>query len=191
MSVAAIVLAAGDSSRLGTPKQLVKVSGETLLARTVRVALAGGLDPVLVVIAAGRESDFGRSGVNAAEILLVANVEAVEGMASSIRAGVRALQGMTAKTPVGVVLLACDQPAVTREHLAELALGVDEVVASAYAGRRGVPAYFPVSVFEDLLELRGDTGARELLQAARAVALKDGEFDVDTAEDVERVKRFE
>jgi CTP:molybdopterin cytidylyltransferase MocA len=89
-----------------------------------------------------------------------------------------------------VVVLACDQPAVTAEHLRELARGGDEIVASSYAGRKGVPAYFPARVFPELLELRGDAGARGLLQTARVVELPGGELDIDTVEDLEQAVRL-
>jgi len=115
----------------------------------------------------------------------VLNGEAGEGMAASIRAGVRALGGEVA----GVVVMTCDQPAVSAAHLRGLAEGAGEVVvASAYAGRRGVPAYFPARVFGALMKLRGDAGARELLRGARAIALPDGELDVDTEEVLARAR---
>jgi CTP:molybdopterin cytidylyltransferase MocA len=88
----------------------------------------------------------------------------------------------------GVVLMTCDQPAVTAEHLRALMAG-DEVTGSAYAGRRGVPAYFPASSFAELMELQGDAGARELLRAAATVELAGGELDVDTAADLDEAKR--
>jgi molybdenum cofactor cytidylyltransferase len=90
----------------------------------------------------------------------------------------------------GVVILACDQPAVTAEHLRLLAEGGDAVVASAYAGRKGVPVYFPARVFGALLALQGDTGARVLLREARAVELPGGELDVDTIQDLELAQRL-
>lgn len=89
----------------------------------------------------------------------------------------------------GVVVMTCDQPAVSAAHLRGLAGGAGEVVvASAYAGRRGVPAYFPARMFGELMELRGDAGARELLRGARAIALPDGELDVDTEEVLARAR---
>jgi CTP:molybdopterin cytidylyltransferase MocA len=78
-------------------------------------------------------------------------------------------------------------PAVSAEHLREL-MTADEVTASSYAGRRGVPAYFPRSMFERLIELRGDAGAREMLKDAPAVQLAGGEMDVDTAEDLAKAR---
>ena len=64
------------------------------------------------------------------------------------------------------------------------------MVASEYAGRRGVPAYFPASAFKELMGLRGDVGARELLRGARAVELPGGELDVDTPEDLARAREL-
>jgi molybdenum cofactor cytidylyltransferase len=189
MPIAAVVLAAGSSSRLGSAKQMARLGGRTLLERAVTTALEAGLRPVFVVIAAGQETAFCVADVDNLPgdpgVITVVNPEAAEGMASSIRAGVRAAQAAA-----GIVVMACDQPAVTAEHLRELAQGEDAVVASAYAGRKGVPAYFPAGAFGELLELHGDTGARGLLQAARALELEGGELDVDTVEDLEQAVRL-
>ena len=110
-----------------------------------------------------------------------------EGMASSIRLGVVAV----AEAGVDrLVVMACDQPAVSAAHLRRLISDGDEVVASQYVGRRGVPAYFPASVFGELMALHGDVGARELLKVAKAVELPSGELDVDTREDLERAREL-
>jgi molybdenum cofactor cytidylyltransferase len=182
--VAAIVLAAGASLRLGTPKQLVRLGDETLLERTVRVALEAGLSPVYGVVPADLLIEPAPIGM-----IRVVNQEASEGMASSIRAGLRALATDGAATS-GAIILACDQPAVTAGHLRELANGASDVVASAYSGRKGVPAYFPSTVFEALLALRGDLGARDLLQNARAIPLPGGEFDIDTIHDLGQARKL-
>jgi molybdenum cofactor cytidylyltransferase len=116
----------------------------------------------------------------------VINDQWKEGMASSIRLGVRTL-GVVAKAAAGVVLMTCDMPWVTASHLRAL-MTSGERTASCYAGRNGVPAFFPASNFEALMELQGDAGARALLRAARGVALAGGELDVDTAEDLARAR---
>ena len=183
-SVAGIVLAAGASSRLGTPKQLVRVAGERLLDRTVRIAIEAGLRPVFGVVSPTLTIEPAPAGMT-----VVINQEAGEGMASSIRAGVRALTADGAKVS-GVVILACDQPAVTAEHVRRLVGDGVEVVASAYGGRKGVPAYFPSVLLHALLELGGDVGARELLRDARAVPLALGELDIDTVQDLERAREL-
>lgn len=172
---AAVILAAGASTRLGEPKQLVKLGGETLLERAVRVAREAGCEPVLVVLGADAERVLTGCDLRGARV--VRNEQWREGMASSVRAGVAAAEGAD-----GVVLMTCDQPTVTAEHLRVLtASGV--VTASAYSGRRGVPAYFPASSFPELMCLTGGAGARALLRDAAAVELPDGELDVDSPED--------
>jgi molybdenum cofactor cytidylyltransferase len=183
---AAVVLAAGASTRLGEPKQLVTLAGETLLERAVRAARESGCSPVIVVLGAGYVEILGYSRLG--DAVPVINAEWVEGMASSIRLGVRAL-GSVAKDVAGVVLMACDQPAVTASHLRAL-MTSGEITASAYAGRRGVPAYFPKASFAALMELRGDVGARHLLRDAATIDLPGGELDIDTAIDLDDAERL-
>jgi CTP:molybdopterin cytidylyltransferase MocA len=181
--VAAVVLAAGASSRLGQPKQLVRLAGETLLERAVRVAGKAGCGPVVVVLGASAEKIQAECSLGDARI--VVNKDWAEGMGSSIRAGVGALEGVK-----GCVVMTCDMPTVTAGHLRRL-MGSNSVTASAYAGRRGVPAYFPSAVFSNLMELRGDSGAKGLLQEAACVDLVNGELDVDTVGDLnEATGRF-
>lgn len=185
--IAVVILAAGGSKRLGRPKQLEVLGGETLLGRAVRVAQEAELGTVVVVLGAqaakvDRECDLGRAWV-------VVNSRWAEGMGSSVRVGVELVNGFAEAE--GVLLMTCDMPRVTAEHLRELATGRDEVVASRYAGRNGVPAYFPRRLFPELMLLSGDAGARELLREARAVELEGGECDVDTAEGLERARSLE
>ncbi len=180
--IAAVVLAAGASTRLGEPKQLVKLGGETLLERAVRTAREAGCSPVVAVLGAAAELIAEQCDLS--DAVVVVNELWDEGMGSSLRVGLGAVGGAE-----GVVLMTCDQPAVTAAHLRAL-MDSGGVTASAYAGRRGVPAYFPASAFAGLLELKGDRGARDLLRMAAAIELVDGEVDVDTAEDLARAERM-
>jgi molybdenum cofactor cytidylyltransferase len=186
--IAAVVLAAGPSTRLGEPKQLVVIGGETLLERAVRVAREAGCEPVVVVVGASFPEVLARTHGRLGDAVPVINDKWQKGMATSIERGVRTL-AFVAKNASGVVLMTCDQPAVTAEHLRGL-IASGEVTASSYAGRRGVPAYFPAAAFPALMELRGDAGARELLREAAAVELAGGELDVDTAADLDEAKRL-
>ena len=181
MKTAAVVLAGGESQRLGELKQLVRLNDETLLERAIRVCREAGCAPVVVVLGASADVVQERCALGDAVIAL--NEEWAEGMGSSVRAGVRALGADVD----GCVIMTCDMPAVTREHLRALSL-TGEVTASLYADRRGVPAYFPSSVFPRLTELQADMGARQLLKEARTVELAGGELDIDTVADLERAR---
>jgi molybdenum cofactor cytidylyltransferase len=184
---AAIILAAGASTRLGHPKQLVELAGETLLQRSIRTAAEASLSPILLVVSPSRP-DLALHDKTPAH-LMVDNPNASEGMASSIRAGIAVAQNHSL---LGAVILTCDQPAVTPAHLRQLAFSPDQVTASRYAGRNGIPAYFPASAFALLLDLRGDKGARDLLTRVQAIDLLDGDLDVDTPAELARAReKFE
>jgi len=190
MPVAAIIVAAGASTRLGQLKQLVKIDGEPLLQRAIRCAQQAGASPVFVVLGADRELIRNAIDFGAASIVVSENWE--EGLASSIRAGVQAAAGSA-----GLLLMTCDQPRVTAEHLRamiEKFEGRPEpvLVASTYAGVRGTPAIFPREAEGDLLALRGDRGARVLLHQPTwpviSLPLEGGEIDIDCPDDLKRIR---
>jgi CTP:molybdopterin cytidylyltransferase MocA len=178
--VAAVILAAGASSRLGSPKQLVVWDGETLLERAVRVTREAGLSPVVVVLGASAEEIRQRCALG--DALVIVNERWAEGMGSSIRAGIEALGEVE-----GCMIMTCDMPMVTAGHLRML-MASGTMVASRYAGRLGVPAYFPEVTFPELLRLQGDAGARDLLGCAGAIELAGGEMDIDTVGDLEKAQ---
>jgi CTP:molybdopterin cytidylyltransferase MocA len=177
--IAAVVLAAGASRRLGRSKQTVVLGGETLLARVVRVANEAGLSPVIVVV---RDTVIA-GGLCGCEV--VVNGLADEGMASSIRCGVARAQELGA---AGAVVMACDQVLLRAEHLRALCVEVDRITGSGYAGKVGIPAYFPADKFSELMALGGDAGARELLRGGAGVVDEGLGIDVDTEADVERTR---
>jgi CTP:molybdopterin cytidylyltransferase MocA len=186
MRVGAVVLAAGASRRLGEPKQLVMLGKETLLERAVRTAREAGCSPVVVVVGAEHSQVLGKCVLGDAATVI--NDQWAEGMASSIRLGVQTLES-AAKDVEGVLLMTCDQPAVTVKHLLRL-MREPERKASRYARRSGVPAFFPKKYFDQLMKLKGDAGARELLAEARYEELENGELDVDTPTDLERARKM-
>lgn len=183
MKVAGIMLAAGFSRRLGRPKQTVEIGGETLIRRATRIASEAGLEPIVVVV--NRHAEFA-DDIRQPGRVVVMNSEAEEGIASSIRAGVLAV--LDEADVHGVVLMTCDQIGITAPHLQALFTDQDRVTGSAYASKVAVPAYFPRRCFEDLLALRGDTGARDLLRNAFRIQAEALALDIDTEDDLSRAK---
>jgi molybdenum cofactor cytidylyltransferase len=160
-----IVLAAGFSRRLGHPKQLVVYEGETLIRRAARIA--GEVGEVIVVTT----PEFAN-----VDFPVVINNKADEGVASSIRAGVAACDD-------DVLITLCDQPRVTADHLCALIAANAPIAATAYSGTLGVPAFFAREFRVELLALRGDHGAKRIIEAHRdvvvAIPFADAAFDVD------------
>jgi len=188
-----ILLAAGGSSRLGRPKQLLLYQGRTLLRRAAETALASQCRPAVVVL--GAQADRLRAALAGLEVLIADNPDWEQGMGSSVRAGLGALEASAPDT-AGVVLMLCDQPLITAASLDSLIQShVDTgapLVASEYGGTRGVPAFFSRALFPDLRALKGEQGAKAVLAAhaheAATLPLPVGVWDVDTDMDYERLR---
>jgi len=186
--IAGVVLAAGESSRLGSPKQLVKVHDRTLLNHTLDCCVNGGCAWVAVVLGAAMDTILPTLTGLPSEVVI--NEQWREGIASSIRSGVSALPAEAE----AVVLATCDQPLLKSDVVRRLIQGFDgdpaRMVACVYAGAVGVPALFGRGRFDELLRLRGDSGARRLLRAnlesVVTVPWPGGAFDVDSPSDRDR-----
>jgi molybdenum cofactor cytidylyltransferase len=207
--VAAVILAAGGSQRMGRAKQLLRVGGRSLVKRAVAAAVAAGCSPVVVVVGArAEEVERELLGSGAA---VVRNEGWERGIGSSIRAGVEYLlkdvspigrdesgaatgRGTTRLCP-GLVIMLCDQPLVGAEVLGRLldahARGARLVTAAEFDGTLGPPVVVDVSLFAELLALPDDRGAKALWMArpeiVGRVACPEAGVDVDTAGDFERL----
>jgi CTP:molybdopterin cytidylyltransferase MocA len=187
--VGCAVLAAGCSARLGQPKQLVVVEGETLVRRAVSAACASVCVDVIAILGAYASLVQAELAGSRAQVVLS---HWRNGIGASIRA---AAQWSLAHAHDALVLAVCDQPRLTHEHLDALvntwlASSPESSVASAYSEILGVPALFPRSRFHELTALDPSRGASALLRGAPnvvQVAWPDGAFDVDTASDLERL----
>lgn len=192
-SIGIIVLAAGASSRMGEPKQLLKFKGETLLKRAVLTALESVCRPVIVVL--GSNASALREEIEGTGALVCFNQAWSEGMSSSIRCGLQTLEAIATNNIEAAILMLCDQPFVTNGVIGRLVNAYQEtralIVASEYeaAGEKtfGVPALFSRALFAELMELRGAEGAKRIIARHNAkaitIAVPEAAFDVDTPED--------
>ncbi|KUG08669.1 nucleotidyltransferase family protein [Solirubrum puertoriconensis] len=188
-AVAAIILAAGSSSRMGKPKQLLNYQGTTLLRRVAEQAVAAGCAPIVLVT--GHLHEPLLSEVHGLPIISVHNPAWALGMGSSLRIGLQALDQHTAYEQLsGVLVLLSDQPLVTTELLQSLiALHCTTdapAVATRYAGSIGVPAVFARSQLQRLASLPPQQGAKKLLEhlgpEVATIDFAPAALDIDTPE---------
>jgi len=190
--IAALILAAGASSRMGRPKQLLPFRGRSLLHRTVDAAREGGCRRVIVVLGAHAELVQAASDLLPAEFCINENWR--QGLAESIRCGIDLLRSH-GERPRAALLMACDQPLVSAALVRRLFDAFDDapgrMVACEYAGTVGVPALFESACFDRLTTLRGDNGAKSVLLAdpgmLRRCPWPEGACDVNTLEDYARL----
>jgi molybdenum cofactor cytidylyltransferase len=184
-----VLLAAGSSSRFGSPKQLAAVGGRPMLVRVLDALLElEGRDAIAVVL--GANADRLGPLVRHESVNVVLNPDYAQGMAGSIRAGLAAAPADSR----GVLIALADQVAVTSDDLRQLVIcwqqRPDRIVAAQYTGTTGAPAIFPSELFGELAALQGDRGARALLSlhADRVVAvpMPSAALDVDTPADLAR-----
>lgn len=186
--VAAVILAAGVSTRLGEPKQLLPLAGRPLLQHVVDAAHAGGVDEILVVLGHTAEH-IERALSLPANAHVVVNPRFAEGQSTSLHAGIDRLSDDVA---AALVLLG-DQPGVSADIIRAVATAAPApIVRARYSGRPGHPVRFARTVWPALKETRGDTGARDLLMAGLYDVVYvevegDPPPDVDTRDDYARL----
>lgn len=188
-NVYAIILAAGASSRLGSPKQLLQWRNRPLLEHSILNARSILDDRIIVVLGAHSESI--QTAIDLGTVTSIVNPDWQEGMASSIRVGVQALPASAA----AVLILLCDQPLINATHIQSLVdswqSAPTHIIASQYHHSIGVPALFPAGFFEHLLTLSGDRGAKSLLIQFEKNLLKipmpEAELDIDSAKDFDHL----
>jgi molybdenum cofactor cytidylyltransferase len=187
--VYAVILAAGASRRLGSPKQLLPWQGKTLLEHAIANLQSVFADRVLVVL--GAEAELIVSSIELGGVKTVINPDWQQGMSGSIRLGLSALP-TTAKA---ALLVLCDQPLITASHYQSLLqswqANPEQIIASRYHDNIGVPALFPRPFFPALQNLTGDRGAKPLLQShaerVLTIPLAHAALDIDTDEDFRRL----
>lgn len=177
---------------MGSPKQILRFRGESLLRHAALAALGAGCFPVIVVT--GAYAELSRRELAGLDVREAMNPRWQTGMASSIAAGLEGLVGADADT-VAAVFMLCDQPHVTAGVISGLAaahrLTRRPVIASTYGGSFGVPALFSRPLFAELARLEGEAGAKQVIERyaseAHFLPFQGGEVDVDTRDDFSRL----
>lgn len=195
-NIAVVVLAAGGSTRLGRPKQLVEFKGKTLLEHTMDEVGMLGFQNKILVLGSRHEEILGR--IDTSEFKVVINGDWEQGMASSIKIGLETALAEERELD-HVLFLVSDQPFLERKNLIKLVhtqlTKRPKATYSQYGDSIGVPAIFGKAAFPLLLQLEGDEGAKILLQLDDfnfcTETFKKGGFDVDTVEDVQQLKQME
>lgn len=184
--VAIILLAAGNSARLGQPKQLLPFGRTTLLRHAAETAVAASLGPVIVVVGAVEERC--RQALLGLPVMIVANPAWEDGMGGSIAAGMSAIDETSHRA---AIIMLCDQPAITPVMLRSLEehqrTTGKSLVASQYGGTLGPPAFFTADYFPRLRLLHGREGAKSLFQDQSdlsSLARPEAAFDIDIEDDL-------
>jgi molybdenum cofactor cytidylyltransferase len=188
-----VVLAAGPSSRLGQPKQLVEVGGESLVARSARLAL--GLGPAQVTVVSGCEAERVAAELEGLAVDVVLNRNWSAGMGGSINCGVRSLAlGMS-----GVLLMVCDQWRLEAADLERMVAAWSSDPSRIYvacwkegaADVSGPPVIFPGRLVPELKSMQEQRGARQLIDRyidiVEFVEMQNAGYDLDRPEDLERL----
>ncbi|OUL20169.1 4-diphosphocytidyl-2C-methyl-D-erythritol synthase [Nostoc sp. RF31YmG] len=191
-TIAIMILAAGASTRMGTPKQLLHYQGRSLVQYITEIAIASVCNPVIVVL--GAYSEQIRPQINHLPVSIVENLDWAWGMSASINSGIQFLHNLSQNIEAVVIVL-CDQPFLSPQIINQL---VDAyystkkpIVACEYAGTLGVPALFSKIFFSELAELQGTSGAKKVihnnLSQVFSIPFNQGNIDIDTPKDYQNL----
>jgi molybdenum cofactor cytidylyltransferase len=183
-----VILAAGSSTRLGQPKQLLEFQGTSLVQRIAQIAVSAVKKPVVVML--GANYSLIHAHLTDLPVHIVYNPDWPQGMTSSIRKGLMALLSISPETE-GVIFAVCDQPYITpglfQEMISVGSKSQKSIVACLYNNVPGTPVLFKKDFFDRLLALKDSEGARKIIQShpesVETVPFPHGIFDVDTMQD--------
>lgn len=183
-----IVLAAGSSSRLGRPKQLLQVNGTTFIAHVVHQAL--DLPDATTLVVTGAVDQEIRTALASSNVQICFNLDWAQGMSASIKTGLEALL-RTEPEIQACMLLVCDQPhlstGILREMIRLYEASEARILACSYGDTVGSPAIFSKEYFEELTQLKGQEGAKKIITKYQTnvvyLPFPKGIVDIDTAEE--------
>jgi len=187
-----VILAAGGSTRFGEPKQLLQFEGTLFLRLAVDVALSS--DPCQVVVVLGQDAAAAKDEIDGLPLKIVVNSDWQVGISSSIKGGLKKLLEDEPEL-AAVIFMLCDQPFVSRATIANLINNYTStrkpIVASSYQETLGVPALFAREMFAELMDLKGDIGAKPVILSHAADVCKidapEVFSDIDTQADYEKL----
>lgn len=193
MPIGIVILAAGASTRMGRPKQLLPYQGQSLLAHTVKAAVASVCKPAIVIVGAHAEQIV--QEVSHFPVQVIENQQWSEGIGSSIRTGIKALNAFPEEVEAAVLAL-CDQPFISSQVINEIveaySLTGKPIVAAEYSGTLGVPALFSRPFFSELMTLESTGGAKQIIAKHTndvfRVPFAKGAIDIDTPKDYEQLQ---
>ncbi|MBI4963707.1 MAG: nucleotidyltransferase family protein [Desulfomonile tiedjei] len=186
-------MAAGLSTRMGIPKTLIQLDGDTVIGRVVRAALGSGLRRAVIVAGSSTlQTAEAVAALKSSRLSVVVNPRPEKGMSSSLRIGLAALSPDAG----GAMILLGDQPLITAKTidrlLAAFQLDSDKIVVPAIHGRKTTPVIFPARLFPELMTTEGDIGGRDVLKSHpdEIVRVEMGssydDTDLDTPDDLEK-----
>jgi len=193
MSIGIILLAAGSSSRLGGSKQLLTIGNESLLVRSVKIAISTTAESVVVVL--GSNEEIHKKSIDHLPVIIHYNPDWKKGMGNSIKSGLQ--QHMKNITGLqAVLIMVCDQPLLSSEHVQKLIDTFNEsryeIVASHYSDTFGVPVLLGKNLFQKLLAIEDSEGAKKIISQFKGPMAKvdfpDGSIDIDTLNDYENFR---
>ncbi|MBK1989948.1 nucleotidyltransferase family protein [Sphaerospermopsis aphanizomenoides BCCUSP55] len=192
-NIGIIILAAGASTRMGTPKQLLPYQGKSLLSHTIESAIASVCNPVILVLGANAENI--RSQISTPTIKIVENPDWHLGMSASIRCGIVSLID-NYPTLDAAVITVCDQPFLAHEIINQLVTAYHTskktIIACEYADTLGVPVLFSQIFFSELAGLSEDVGAKKLIKTYSkdvfSIPFPSGAIDIDTPQDYQKLQ---
>ncbi len=192
-NIAILILAAGDSSRMGTPKQLLKWKNTTLLGHAVETAQK--LNTLKLIVVLGANHNLINTKINNYQVEVLVNKSWEKGLGSSISFGVNHLLKSNTNFDAVLIMLA-DQPLIDSVYLNKVLdkyeIGMSQIIATSYKSKKqGVPVLFGAIYFEELSQLDDDKGAKVILQKysknVSAISANNIVSDIDTLEDYERL----
>ena len=190
--IGGILLAAGGSTRLGEPKQLVVYKNSTLIRRATKALLGARCSPVVVVVGDDARSATELEGLG---VRICKNEEWRSGMGSSLKAGLKLLMKDAPELDAAIIALS-DQPFVTADDIKSLTRefrrSSSDIVAAEYGATRGVPALFSRAIFTSLSDISDKNGARDLIRSGTfsvsGVPMPDAIRDIDTPQDLQKLR---